>query len=411
MFRTLTTLSVLASTALPGCELLEELSTTDTASTMSTADTGYVDDGTEPAPGQPGQPSSGSPSTGDDDDDAGGWSTRLHTCYGDGIDAMWFDDDEQNVWIGCGTNTEGYGLHHSPDRGETWPDIQTDPRGATGGRVNAISRSSDGLLYVAGEQLLGAQVVAVDTTTTPYEVEAVYDAGSSFSEVQLAGSFARNDDGMAVVEALNGTQIAVQWSPGGPWLDASGWAGGASVQMQDLEVFDNQFYGTGSTMNMAPMVFLPPRNGHVEADGFNLVVIELSPWAVELRNLGIDDDGQLIAGGVDHGMASGVIYVSNDDPRDADDWTEIYLVDFMGTHPTWIDGVCRHGDTMAAVGRYSTNNDPIALLSEDGGDTWRDLTNELSSSWVPALYRCEFLDDGHTLAVAGGDGWLGFYER
>jgi hypothetical protein len=406
--------SLVALAFLPGCELIEEMSTTDTASTLSTADTGFVDEGPSGNGGgnngNNGGNNGGGSNPGTSDDGDAGWTTRNHTCYGDGVDAMWIDDDGWSMFIGCGTNTEGYGLHYTPDRGETWPDVNTDPRGAVGGRVNAITRGSDGLLYVGGEGHIGAQVVSVDTSVSPWSVDEVYDAGSSFSEVQLAGSFAINDDGMAVVEALNGTQISVRWSPTSPWQDAAGWAGGASVQMQDLEVFDNQFYGTGSTMNQAPMVFLPPRNGHVEADGFNLVVVELSDYAQELRNMGIDDDGQLIVGGVDHGLASGVIYVSNDDPRDADDWTEVYLMDFMaGT--TWIDGVCRHGDVMAAVGRYSNNNDPIALLSEDGGLTWRDLTTELDSSWTPALYRCEFLDDGDTIAVAGGDGWLGFYER
>jgi len=409
-------LFALSLSTLPACELLEELE--------GDADSGLVDSGlpldtAEPGPsGRPGQGNGsgggagqgGGSSTSGAHADAG-WVTRNHTCYGDGVDAMWFDADEQNLWVGCGTNTEGYGLHHSPDRGETWPEVNTDPRNAVGGRVNAISRSGDGRLYVAGESLLGNQVVSLDTSAATYAVEPVYDAGSSFSDVQLAGSFARNDDGVAVVEALNGTQIAVRWSDTGPWIDASGWAGGASVQMQDLQVHDNEFYGTGSTMGQAPMVFLPPRNGHVEADGFMLVVVELSDWAIELRNLDIDSSGGLVAGGVDHGAASGTIYVSGDDPYDADDWREVYLEDFMGDDPTWIDGVCRHGDLVAAVGRYSTNNDPIALLSEDGGETWRDLTIELTDAWTPALYRCDFLDGGDTLAVAGGDGWLGYYTR
>ena len=79
--------------------------------------------------------------------------------------------------------------------------------------------------------------------------------------------------------------------------------------------------------------------------------------------------------------------------------------------PTWIDGVCRSGDVVAAVGRFSNNNDPIALLSEDGGASWRDLTIEFTQSGVPSLYRCAFLDDGDTLAVAGAYGFLGFYTR
>ena len=403
------------TTFLPACELLEELEGTHDSALVDTGSPAAAVATSSSTPGPYTEPSStpghGTPVPGDTQP-ARGWSSGHHPCYGDGIDALWVDADEQRLWVGCGTNTEGYGLHRSADRGATWPDVSTDPRNAVGGRVNAISRSSDGLLYVAGESLLGAQVVALDTTMSPYATTRVYEAGSSFSEVQLAGSFARNDDGVAVVEALNGTQIAVRWSDTSPWQDAAGWAGGVgSVQMQDLEVFDNQFYGTGSTMGQAPMVFLPPRNGHVEEDGFLLHVVELSEWAVELRNLDVDDRGALVAGGVDHGAASGVVYLSGSDPYDAAGWREVYLEDLMGDRPTWIDGVCRQGDLVAAVGRYSTNNDPIALLSEDGGASWRDLTVELTDAWTPALYRCAFLDGGRTLLVAGGDGWLGTYAR
>ena len=390
MFRTL---CFVALASLPACELLEGI---DSDGATRLADTGLE-------PGEAG----GSEAESGNGSKSGGWTLRNHTCYGDGIDAMWWDVNEQSVWIGCGSNTSGYGLHHSPDRGETWPSVSTDPRGAADGRVNAISRSSDGLLYIAGAQLLGSQVVALDTATTPFGAEVVYAAGALIDDVQLAGSFARNEDGVSVVESLNGTQIAVQWTPGGFWQDAAGWAGGASVQMQHLMVHDNEFYGTGSTMNDAPMVFLPPRSGHVEADGFMLSVVSLSQWAQELRNLDIDDAGSLIVGGTDHGANSGVIYISNEDPRNAADWTEVWVADMLGNNPTWIDGVCREGDNVAAVGRFSTNNEPIALLSTDAGQTWSDLTMNLNAD--APLYRCAFLDGGQTVAVGGGSGFLGFY--
>ena len=177
----------------------------------------------------------------------------------------------------------------------------------------------------------------------------------------------------------------MRWSDQGPWKNAEGWAGGASYQMQDLKVHNDAFYGTGATMNQAPMLFLPPRNGHVEAEGFQMVVVELDSFAQEMRNLDVDASGGVVVGGVDHGLASGVIYVSNDDPRDAYDYTQVWVEDLL-SGPTWIDGVCRSGDVVAAVGRFSNNNDPIALLSEDGGASWRDLTIELTQSGVPSLY-------------------------
>ncbi len=395
-----------ALVSLSACDFLDELAgDSSDESTVDTSDTGI--DGTDLT-------------YGDDDDDAPtgggsnhrtGWTDRNHTCYGDGVDTMHFDDDEQALFIGCGSNADGYGLSYSPDRGETWPDVSTDPRGALGSRVCAVDRAPNGLLYVAGQNLNGNdEVVTVDTTVSPWEVHTAYEAGSSIDDVQFAGSIAVNGQGMAVVEALNGTQIAVRWTENGPWQDAAGWGGGASYQMQDLQVHNDQFYATGSTMNQAPMLFLPPRNGHVESEGFNLVVVELDQFAQEMRNMDVDADGNIVVGGVDHGLNSGVIYVSNDDPRDAYDYTQVFVEDYLGS-PTWIDGVCRDGDLVAAVGRFSNNNDPIALLSEDGGATWRDLTIEFNKSGIPSLYRCQFLDGGDTIAVAGADGYLGFYNR
>ncbi len=346
-----------ALVSLSACDFLDELAgDSSDESTVDTSDTGI--DGTDLT-------------YGDDDDDAPtgggsnhrtGWTDRNHTCYGDGVDTMHFDDDEQALFIGCGSNADGYGLSYSPDRGETWPDVSTDPRGALGSRVCAVDRAPN----LNGND----EVVTVDTTVSPWEVHTAYEAGSSIDDVQFAGSIAVNGQGMAVVEALNGTQIAVRWTENGPWQDAAGWGGGASY----------------------------------------LVVGELDQFAQEMRNMDVDADGNIVVGGVDHGLNSGVIYVSNDDPRDAYDYTQVFVEDYLGS-PTWIDGVCRDGDLVAAVGRFSNNNDPIALLSEDGGATWRDLTIEFNKSGIPSLYRCQFLDGGDTIAVAGADGYLGFYNR
>jgi len=403
--------AIAALLSLSACELLDGLSDDATGdATETTGTSSEVSDGTDGPPAGTDGPGTDDPGT-DEPARRTGWTERNHTCYGDGVDVMFIDDDEQTMFIGCGSNADGYGLAYTPDRGETWPDYDTEPRGALGSRVTAIDRSADGLLYVAGQNLNGNdEVVTVDTSVSPWEVGTEFEAGSSISEVQFAGSFAVNSQGMAVVEALNGTQIAVRWSENGSWQDAAGWAGGLSYQMQDMQVHNDAFYATGATMNDAPMLFLPPRNGHVEAEGFNMVVVELDSFAQEMRNLDVDADGNIVVGGIDHGLASGVIYVSNDDPRDAYDYTQVWVEDIL-SGPTWIDGVCRDGDLVAAVGRFSNNNDPIALLSEDGGDTWRDLTMEFNQSGIPSLYRCEFLDGGDTIAVAGASGFLGFYAR
>jgi len=392
---TRTFIALFALATLPACELLDELGGDDgvTATDADGTDDG-IDDG---LPGMAAGPR--------------GWTQRNHTCSGDGVDAFFFDTNEQSLFVGCASNAEGYGLQFSPDRGETWPELSTEPRGSLGGRVGAVDRGADGLLYVAGQNLNGNdEVVTVDTSVTPWDVRSEYEAGSSISEVQFAGSFAVNSEGIAVVEALNSTQIAVRWSENGSWKDASGWAGGLSYQMQDMQVHNDEFYATGATMNDAPMLFLPPRNGHVEAEGFNMVVVELDAFAQEMKNLDVDAAGNIVVGGIDHGMASGVIYISNSDPRDGYDYTQVWVEDIL-SGPTWIEGVCRDGDVVAAVGRYANNGDAIALLSEDGGTTWSDLTPEFTTSGVPSLYKCEMLDGGSTIAVAGADGFLAFYGR
>jgi hypothetical protein len=385
-------------TLLTACSLLES-PTKDTAA----RDTATPAAGTDPSGG--GASDQADPTGAEA---AAGWTERTHPCPGDGVDAMWWDEDEQTVWIGCGTNTEGYGLHRSADRGQTWPPVSYAPDGAGNGRVNAISRSADGMLYLAGEQLLGGQLLRLDTRTSPYQAELVYDAGATIDEVQFGGSFARTSSGFSVLEAINGTQIAARATDDAPWQDAAGWAGGRSHQVQHLLVHDDAIYGVGSTMIEAPMVFLPPPAGHDPASGFQQVVVSLSPYAQELRTLAIDASGALVAGGVDHGLDSGVLYLSGSDPYDPATWTELLVSDLLGaSQPTWIDGVCRHGDTLAAVGRASTTDTPIALLSTDGGARWEDLTGELRGD--SPLYRCQFLDEGQTLAVAGAGGFLGFY--
>lgn len=366
--------------ALAGCEdLLTTTSSSSTATPTGTATLPVTTDGEQPP-----EPS-----------DADPWSMTFHPCFGNRTDTMWFDDRD-HVWVGCGSTTEGTGLYESQDGGRTWSTI-------TGYfdtfRVSSISRSDDGLLYVAGTDTTGGdRVVAMDDD---YLVTPVFESGGQVWNTFHVGTFRRNGDGLAVAESLTGTGAVARFEDGDRFEDASDWTGGgSSYQILDLVLHDDEFYGVGSTISQPPMVFLPPPGGQDAATGFRLAQLQLADFDGELWGLDVDDAG-VVAAGVDQDADVGVIFTSGPDPYDLAAWRTTYLGDLFRSDPTWMRGACRNDDVVVAVGEFSRDGAALVLRSDDAGATWDDVTPHYLHP--PSVHRCEVFADG-SVVIAGAEG-------
>lgn len=395
-----------------GCEYL--LDDTD-KDAVSTGDTGVdtPDDPTADDTGTTGDTTGDTGTTGGTTPDPG-WSASFHPCVGNRTDVMWADDRD-NLWVGCGSTTVGYGLFSSSDGGRTWSSPTTSPNGWFDDfRVSSIQRGDDGLLYVAGIYTLGSQrVVALDDSTSPGTILEVYNAGSTVGTSFHVGTFRRNSTGTAVAESLTGADLMARFDDGDDFVDSYGWwTSGSSFQILDMVLHDDAFYACGSTISEPPHVFLPPPGGQDPAAGFQLVPVNLSPGGIgafdgELWGIDADASG-IVAAGVDQGRDVGVIFTSGADPYDPAQWSMLDVSTVLGSDPTWMRGACRSGSTVIGVGEYSTRADGIVLRSDDGGASWSDVTPDSVGS-VPSLHRCHIFDDGDVI-VAGADGFFAAYE-
>lgn len=336
-------------------------------------------------------------------DDAGtsdGWTLRAHPCVGNRTDTLWVDDDG-TMFVGCGSTTSGdQGFYFSQDEGVTWDEPPTSSPGIFDSwRVHDISRSGDGLLYVAGRNTLNSQrVVRVDTSAMPWTIEQVFDAGSTVAFSFEVGGFRRDDSGRAVAESSTGTGIIYRERDAEMWTDVSDWDdmfGG--LQLLQLTEHGGQFYGCGSTISAPPRLYIPSAGS-----GFGFQVITLAEGAEafdgEMWGLDVDDTG-IVVGGVDQGRDVGRVYTLALDgtPRSALDVATLYPDD-----ATWIRGVCRNGADVVAVGEQSRSGRGIVLRSSNDGAEWTDITPPASQR-IPPVHRCVIRDDG-TLYVAGANG-------
>lgn len=336
-----------------------------------------------------------------------GWSHFSHPCVGNRTDALLVEGDR--VWTGCGSTTVGFGLFLSEDGGSTWAEPTTSPAGALDAfRVLDVSRGDDGELYVAGTAPGGKMVVALDTSSSPMAVRDVLNAGPTFDESFIAGTFRRRSDGSALAESLNGNGMLYRATDAiGPnafqdgWENARNWANGgtASFQLLDLETHAGGFYGCGATIADTPKLYVPEVGAE---EPYHMRVIELATFNGEMWSLDVGPDGQIIVGGVDQSRNVGMVYAGSD----PDNLIAFDVSTVVPSSSTWIRGVCTHGTRMVAVGEFSQTSDPLLLTSNDSGATWEELTPDAATA---ALSECIVFPDG-SFAVAGGDGYLGFYR-
>jgi hypothetical protein len=238
----------------------------------------------------------------------------------------------------------------------------------------------------------------MDTSASPAVVESVFVAASQTWNNFQVGSFRRTESGLAVAESLTGVDLAFRTSDTEPFQDGYGWWGaGAGPQILDLVEFDGDLFGCGSTINTPPHVFLP--NGG-PAPGLASVPLT-DAFRGELWGLAVDADG-IVAVGVDQEAADGTIFLAPVDASEAGDFELVRFSTWFGDTSTWARGVCRDGASIAVVGEFSQRGEGIVLLSEDGGESFEDVTPD----GAPSLDRCVWAADG-ALHVAGGSGFYG----
>ena len=337
-----------------------------------------------------------------DADGDGEWTFYMHDCFGNRTDTLWVDDDG-TIFVGCGSTTEGdQGFYFSTDGGETWQAPETNPRGFfETWRVWDISRSDDGLLYIAGRNTSNDQrVVSVDTSGGTWDVELELEAGTSVGWSFEVGGFRRTAAGMAVAESSTGTDILYRTGDGEDWADGSAWDDDfGGLQILQLAEYDGEFYGCGSTISNPPYLFVPA------SSGFGFGVIQLANGISEYNGemWGIDvDEGGVVVGGVNQERDVGMIYAL---PPDHATVRTMDISTFYPDDPTWIRGVCRNGDHLVAVGEFSMEGEGLVLESEDAGSSWIPITPEMADpeEIFPSVHRCTILDDG-TIYVTGANG-------
>lgn len=348
------------------------------------------------------------------------WSVYAHPCAGNRTDAL-FCEDDQTCYTGCGTTVPGRGIFKTTDGGKTWGTLVTDPEDfLNGSRVNDIWRSpDDGKLYVAGEHSNGYGVVSVDTDGT---IGEVFKRGNTVGFGFTPGSFRRGSSGRAIVESLTGVDLLYREmdsdEPLDSWQEGNVTAstGSSRVQILDLEVVGDDFYACGSRIIEAPRVFLPAWD-----DEFAMEPLELSEpgtlgaYAGELWGIDADESG-VVAGGVNQGAGVGMVYVFNNEdglaPNDRDNWIEYKVSKTFTGKATWVQGVCRDGNTIYAVGRESREGWGFVLRSKDAGESWEDISPYdagASKSSLKEMYRCHVSSSGGVI-VAGSGGQFAVYE-
>jgi hypothetical protein len=350
----------------------------------------------------------------DADGNLGPWIIQQHPCVENRTDALWIDD-ASTAFVGCGSGANGRGMFKTTDGGATWTIPDATGNVFASMRVNSISRGPDDILYVAGTGSNGSRVISYDGVSAEIYYGTPAERPQPWQTFQV-GTFRVDGNDRAVAESLTGTDV-IYWPEGADegvngdlwWRDA-GVAGGA--QILDLEVWDDRFFGSGSTISQPPYFFFEPDGGM--GDEFEMEAIQLSgegleAFSGEAWDLDIDDDGNGIIAGVNQGPNVGVLWYSTGDITVASNW-QMYdispLIFGERALTTRFYGSCREGDTMAAVGDYSTRDEALVVLSTDGGTTWNTFTPPgTGADAVGSLSTCTILDGD--LFVAGAAGFFG----
>jgi len=335
------------------------------------------------------------------------WFSSSHPCVGNRTDALWCDD-ASTCFVGCGSTTNGQGLYSTVDGGATWSEAETNPSGFFDTmRVNSISRSNDGLLYIGGTGSNNARVISMaDDGTLAYVHES---AGQTWNSFQV-GTFRRADDGSAIAESLTGTDVVYRSYETEAFVSGYGWWADYEpngLQILDMETHNGDIFGCGSTINSPPYVMIPSENNLFQA-------VQLASGLAEFKGemWGIDvDDNWVVVGGVNQERDVGMLYYieRNGVMEQEDAWTAIDISDYIASDSTWVRDVCvLDSDSIVALVEDSRSGEGY-VLQFNTDDTYEDLTNyDGGESEFPVLSRCSVVDG--TLLVAGANGWFASHQ-
>ena len=335
---------------------------------------------------------------------AGGtWLTYSVNCQASQQHALHRDSDG-TLWAGCGSGASGFGVHRSIDGGQTWQVPTTNPAGIIDTfRVNDIKRGHDGALYLAGTiSQSGTQnrVIRLDTSTAqPYAAEATLIGVATVGFNFIVGHYAELDDGQALASSQTGVDKLYRSSPlignsAADWFQPTG-----IEAFSQLVAHDGGFYASGSRINIAPRVFLPPQAPGAQAWDLVEVILDNS-FDGEMWGIAANDQ-RVVAVGLNQDTNRGKIYVSSKDPYDPADYT---VHEFRDDGQSWAHGVCMRDNRIVVVGRRLPSGSRV-LASNDGGQTFFDA----SPAGSALLSQCVIAPTG-LVTVFGSGGFIGVWD-
>ena len=337
------------------------------------------------------------------------WSTHNHGCNGGNRTDALHRDPDGTLWAGCGTNATGYGLFRSLDGGVTWAAAPVSPADAFHEfRVNSISRGHDNALYVAGFKPGVVQMVRrVATTSSPHPVTDTLTGVAQTGRQFHVGTYRELGDGRAIAEALTSTNLL--YRPNAPvGSSASNWVRElGTVQMLDMTVYGDRFYGAGSRNVEPPRLFLPPRT---TADPYQFETLELQSgagWRGELWGIAVNNR-RLVAVGMDQDNSVGKIFVGTGDYYFPGSYVESSMSSITGDATTWARGACIARNRVVVVGERHPmgSGSGRVLLSNDDGASFTVITPPGAPS---SINKCVIEPDG-TIIVAGAGGFVGIRQ-
>ncbi|MGV3527052.1 MAG: hypothetical protein ACO1RX_22745 [Candidatus Sericytochromatia bacterium] len=324
---------------------------------------------------------------------------------------MWWDNEQTAFW-GCGKAGTN-GLQTSRDGGMTW----TAQVKFGGTKIQGITRAPDNTLYVSG--ILGEGPVATVNESLPERLDftELYSSGNNaFTSVGQGEGVAVTADGQVLVDSLTGTNAVYHPgdnATGKSWFSSTctgsdrsnfnpdsskSWCelhgvgeetlanpDATAYQITGVQALNNRFYATGRKINEPAQVRLPSKLAGA-AYHFQTVQLQKNSEDGELLDLVVWPNGRLMTVGTDqtNGAYLPLIYLcdAGKDCYNASNWQDIEL-DLHGFKydKSARDGraVDASGDTVVVVGNFVPNTGGWAVISQDGGKTWKDLTPELSA--------------------------------